>query len=126
MPVGVFCSSKPRQRSPYSTANWLDGPGFESGQGKDVFSFTKPPRPTLWPTQAPIPCVQGLFPDVKRSRREVDHLHLVPRLRVDGAIPPLPLYGFMAWRAETLPFFYRFIQNNFGTPGPGDLESWKQ
>jgi len=25
------------------------------------------------------------------------HLHLVLRLRVRGAIPPLPLYVFMAW-----------------------------
>jgi hypothetical protein len=25
------------------------------------------------------------------------HLHLVPRLRMPGAIPPLPQYIFMAW-----------------------------
>jgi len=25
------------------------------------------------------------------------HLHLVPRSRICGAIPPLPQYAFMAW-----------------------------
>jgi len=27
------------------------------------------------------------------------HLHLVPRLRMHGAIPPIPLYALMAWCA---------------------------
>jgi len=26
------------------------------------------------------------------------HVHLVPRLRMRGAIPPLPQYVFMTWR----------------------------
>jgi hypothetical protein len=45
-------------------------------------------------------------------RREADHnLHLVPRLRMRGAIPSLPHYVFMAWclvkhRVFKLPFFF--------------------
>jgi hypothetical protein len=31
------------------------------------------------------------------------HLQLVPRLRMNGAIPLLPLYAFMAWTGEELP-----------------------
>jgi hypothetical protein len=31
------------------------------------------------------------------------HLHLVPRLRMIGAMPLLPLYAFMVWTETTLP-----------------------
>jgi hypothetical protein len=34
------------------------------------------------------------------------YLHLVPRLRLSGAIPLLPLYVFMAWTGTALPFYY--------------------
>jgi hypothetical protein len=36
-----------------------------------------------------------LFPGVKRPGREIDHLHLVPKLRISEAVPLL-LYAFMA------------------------------
>jgi hypothetical protein len=40
--------------------------------------------------------------------REVDHLHLVPSLRISGAIPLL-LYDFVAWKVATsLCSFYTF------------------
>jgi hypothetical protein len=32
--------------------------------------------------------------------------HLVPRLRMSGAMPTLRLYAFMVWTGKTLPFFY--------------------
>jgi hypothetical protein len=31
-------------------------------------------------------------------------LHLVLRLRINGAIPQIPLYAFLAWRGTNLPF----------------------
>jgi hypothetical protein len=34
------------------------------------------------------------------------HLHLVPRLRMSGAVPLLTLCAFMAWTRKTLPFLY--------------------
>jgi hypothetical protein len=35
---------------------------------------------------------------VKEPGREADHsIHLVPRSRMCGAIPPIPQYAFMAW-----------------------------
>jgi hypothetical protein len=42
-------------------------------------------------------------------------LHLVPRLRMSGAIPQLPLYAFMAWRGKTFTFStlsFAFIRYN--------------
>jgi len=37
----------------------------------------------------------------KCPQREVKHSHLVPRLRISGAILLLPPYTFMAWRGKT-------------------------
>jgi hypothetical protein len=42
----------------------------------------------------------------RQSGQEVKittHLHLVLRLRMNGAIPLLPLYSFMVWTGKTLP-----------------------
>ena len=40
---------------------------------------------------------------VNRPERDLTtHLHLVPGLRVSGAMPLLPLYASMAWSGETL------------------------
>ena len=42
---------------------------------------------------------KGFSLTVKRLEREVDHYrHIVPRLRMSGAIPPLLLYAFMTRR----------------------------
>jgi hypothetical protein len=55
-----------------------------------------------------IQWVQGaLLPGVKRPGREADHSpHLVPKLRVNGAISPLPLRAFLACLEKTLPLHY--------------------
>ena len=36
-------------------------------------------------------------------------LHLVPRLRMSGAVPVLPLYAFMVWTGKTLASVYIFL-----------------
>jgi len=38
-----------------------------------------------------------------RGHKVVIHLHLVSRLRMTGAIPPLPQYAFMSWTGRVLP-----------------------
>jgi len=93
--------------------NWvirigLDNPGFESRQGK-----------TFWLALGPIqPCVLWvplLSPGTERPWREFD-LHVVTRLRINGAVPPLPImslqrrYGqlyvyFLASRVRKFPIF---------------------
>jgi hypothetical protein len=61
--------------------------GFISCGGWTFFSA--PPRPLrLWGP----PSLQS-----NGYRRLTIHLHLVPKSRMRGAIPPLPLYVFMAW-----------------------------
>jgi hypothetical protein len=72
---------------------------FESRQRVGIYLFTTASRPALRPTQPPIQWVSGtLSLGVKRPRCEgTTHLHLVPRLRMHGAIPPLAQYAFKAW-----------------------------
>jgi hypothetical protein len=71
--------------------------GFDSRRGLGIFLVATASRQALGPTQSPIQWVLGLFPWIKRPGHEADHSHLVSRLRMRGAIPPLPQYVFMAW-----------------------------
>jgi hypothetical protein len=64
-----------------------------------IFFFTTASRPVLEPTQPPIQWLRGAL-SLRVNRRGVKltaHLHLVPRSRMRGAIPPLSQYVFMAW-----------------------------
>jgi hypothetical protein len=82
--------------------------------------FSSPPRPDrLWgPLSILSNGYQRLFPWGKSGRgvKLTIHLHLVPRLRVRGAIHVLPQYAFMAWcsvkiTGTTLPLSYRGLGN---------------
>jgi len=75
----------------------LDDRGFKSGQEIGIFLFTTVSRPALGPTEPPIQWAPvALSLGVKRLEREADpHLHLVPRSRMRGAIPPLLQYTFV-------------------------------
>jgi hypothetical protein len=63
------------------------------GKGK-IFSF--PPRPQRY--WGPIQWIRGaLSLAVNRLERKADHsIHPVPKLRILGAIPPLP-HAFIMW-----------------------------
>jgi hypothetical protein len=56
-----------------------------------IFLFTTASRPALGPTHPPID-TRGSFPGGKAAEdmKLTNHLHLVPRSRMRGAIPPLP------------------------------------
>jgi len=56
------------------------------------------------------------------------HLHLVPRLIMDGAMPSLLLYTFMAWRGNNFTFnlFKIFMhQNNVDNHVMEAIKLWK-
>jgi len=62
--------------------------------------------PSPGPTQAHILWVPGFFPWAWRSqdKKLTNYLCLVPRLRMSGGVPLLPLFAFMAWTGTALPF----------------------
>jgi hypothetical protein len=80
-------------------------PWFDSRQGLWWdFSFSLSPRPyRLW------------GPPSGRGVKLTTHLHPVSRLRMSGAIPPLPQYFFMAWclgTRSTLPLhLYQILRS---------------
>jgi hypothetical protein len=85
----------------------LDDPGSGSRQGQQIFPFIEKNRSDpLWPAPKLLFNVhRRSFPGLKRQVREVDHnLHLVPRLRMSGAIPLFPLYSFISWTGNTSPY----------------------
>jgi hypothetical protein len=72
--------------------------GWTTGaEAKDFFSKTS--RPTVGLTWIPIQWVTGVLSWGYSGRgvKLTTHLHLVPRLRMVGAIPVLFVYVFLAW-----------------------------
>jgi hypothetical protein len=59
----------------------LNGPGFESRQGEEIFFFSKNVETLGGSTQPPIQRVPGFFSGVKGPGREVDHSPLFTSLR---------------------------------------------
>jgi hypothetical protein len=82
------------QRLGYGLDDWDSIP--RTGNG--IFFFSTTSRLALGPTHHPIQWVPGAITlGTKQLGHAVDcSPHLVPRLRMHGAIPPLPQL-FMAW-----------------------------
>jgi hypothetical protein len=77
----------------------LDASGFESKQGQEIVSSKL--ADLFWGQPSlPIQWVLVFLQGVNRSELEVKHLHLVPRLRMSGGTPLLPLHAFMAWKGQ--------------------------
>jgi hypothetical protein len=87
--------------------------GFDSRRGLGIFLFTTALRTALGPTQPPIQWVQGalsLGGKATGGMKLTTHLHLVPKSRMRGAIPPLPQYAFMEWcSAKAQGQFYTYL-----------------
>ena len=92
--------------------------GSNPGSGKEVFLLSETSRPALGFTRPPVRwVVRGSCPEQRRLRGEADQLHLVPRLKVSGAIPLLPLHVFMAWTRTAVPLLnYANIDTVFKKP----------
>jgi len=74
--------------------------------GARNFSFSITSRPRLGPTQRPFLWVLGFVSGVSGLGVELaTELRLVPRLRMSGASPLLPLFAYMAWTGK----FYLLI-----------------
>jgi hypothetical protein len=88
----------------------VDYPGFESQLGEEVYLLSQTSRPALGPTQPAIYWVLGAPSlGVKRPEREANNFHLAPMLRMSAAIPPLPLYVFVAYTGIILPLLYYIL-----------------
>ena len=54
------------------------------------FLFSRPSRLALEPTHTLVHRLQKAFPRDRRDLKQTTHLHLVPMLRKNGALPTLP------------------------------------
>jgi hypothetical protein len=73
---------------------------LKPGRGKRFFFSPQHPD-SFWGPHSPLfNGYQGSFLDVKQPG-QTTHLHLVPRLRMGGAITLLSLYAFKAWTGRT-------------------------
>jgi len=88
---------KARMAVGIATGYSLDDQGwFLVGAGN--FLFDSVSRLALGPTQLPIQWYWGLLWGVSGwGMKLTTHLQLVPRLRMHGAMLPLPQHIFMAW-----------------------------
>jgi len=67
--------------------------GFDSRKGQGIVLVTTASRPALRTTQPPIQWLPGaICPWVRRPGREANHHNLESRLKIRGAMPPLPLH----------------------------------
>jgi len=81
------------------------GWGSNPSRGKSFFSSSKYPD---WLLVLPIYLFSGqweFFPRVNQPKSEVNHLHLVPELKIRGNVLLLPLYGFIAWMGRLFYFY---------------------
>ena len=79
-----------------------DDPVFEARQGQEIFLFSRSSRAVEGRTRPPTEWVPRFFGGeggIKRREREVIHLHLVPRFRMSGAVPPL--FDMPSWQRQS-------------------------
>jgi hypothetical protein len=79
--------------------------------GQEIFLFPKMSKPALGLKLPLVQSAAGIFPgDEAAGVTLTTHLHLVPKLRMCGAIPLLTLYAFMAWSGTTT---FNFTPHSF-------------
>jgi hypothetical protein len=81
----------------------LDCPGFESSQGHEIFSFSKPSRLLLGPSQLPIQWVTWFFPMCKFEHSAPS----IAEVKNKCSYVPIPLY-MPSWGGQGL-YFVVFV-----------------
>lgn len=76
----------------------MDDPGFESRDGQGIFLFSQTSCSPLGSIHQSS-CSMGTLV-LTRTVKLITYGHLVPRLRMNGAILLLPLYACMAWTGK--------------------------
>jgi len=91
-------------------------------RGKIFFLIQKPSRSTMGARQASCLMGTGVLPGGKATGawKLTAHLQLVLILRMGGAVPPLPLYTFMAPSGTTL-----FRQQEWYKEGVTQMMGWQ-
>jgi len=80
-----------------ATCYGRNGRGFESHKGQEIVCSPKPSRSARGPTQAHSQWVPAFLSELDwLGCPAANTSHLVPRLRMNGAVPLFPLYAFMA------------------------------
>jgi hypothetical protein len=103
-------------------------PGFDSRLGHRISLFATALIPALRPTKPPIKWVsRALYRGLRgRNVKLNTHLHLKPRLKCVGAIPPLQRYIFMAWcflkDRDIFTFTFMFMLITFFIGNPWNCE----
>ena len=97
----------------YLLGYWLDGPQFESGRDKILFSSQTFPTGFGAPPRILFSRHQDSFPGVKGRRREADVtlFHLALSLRMGRAIPLLPCKH--TWHGQGRLYIYLHVWNFF-------------
>jgi hypothetical protein len=72
---------------------------FFSQEQQEMFIFSETSIPPLCPTHSPTQRLPGVL---FLLGKKVQHLHLVPKLKMSRALPLCPQYAFMAWTEITL------------------------
>ena len=78
--------------------------GSIPGKGKRIYLCSKAPNPALKPTQPPAEWIPA-FPFSKETSQGlilITHLNLVLRVRMSGAVDPLPIYRHEVHRNFTV------------------------
>jgi len=87
-----------------TTAVWRDRNWVTGWTG--IYLFSRIARQTLRSTQPPIQAPRFLSGGKSAGAFKLTtHLHLVPRLRINGAVPLFTMYVCMAWRGTALPLY---------------------
>jgi hypothetical protein len=103
------CKKREYRSRHYRGCVWLDDPGVVSLQGQEISVLYRTLRRVLEPIQR----VTLFSPEGKFALTPSWSLHLMPSLRMSGAVPLLPVYAFMESTGPNLTFYLFYYTTHF-------------